>query len=405
MADRDYIWSYLHINLGLNDLQSSVAMGFFQSESGNQSKRLEGDYALKPDFALVGSQEALDSYTAGRLFGMYARSGISIKKGAYMSGGHYYPGIGMCQWTGGRSKGLMDYAAKRGMAWTSLSVQLEYLQQELSTTYKGQLLALKNATTFEEGMRAFAAFESSVIKPGTEMYKERYQNALAIYSELTGTPLADLEGLGLIDEFFGDLLSESDMGMIGMLIDPMSIDCFIAYIPPDVLDIDYESLRENRFVGVAFYGGDIRNGKYNYRSPSIEAQVRSALENDKMPFAMIVGVYAWDEESAKEECDQLFYTVSRYPPGFGLWLDLHTTSSEVLDYYYKRCQYWGLGNACGLYCNKDMLDAIGWDNYKDRYLLWLVKHFEDEAEFELLDTLLPPEFFDPDGESLLETLG
>lgn len=402
MADRDYIWSYLHKNLGLNDMQSSVAMGFFQSESGNNAKRLEGDYALKPDFALVGNQAALDAYST-RLFNMYKNSGVSINQSGYTLNSHYYPGLGMCQWTGSRSKALMDYAAQRGQSWTNLSVQLDYLGYEMSSSYAGVLSNLKNATTFEQAMAAFAPFEHSGIKPGTKMYEERYNNALTLFSELTGTSLADLEQLGLLDdpllaELFGDYLGAGD---IGMMIDPMSIDCFIAYVPPGVFDIDYDSLRENRFMGVAFYGGDITSGKYNYRSPSIEQQVLSALEHDKFPFAMIVGVYAHDEASAKEECDQLYYTISRYPPGLGLWLELHTTSSEVLDYYYKRCQYWGLGNACGLYCDKDMLDQIGWDNYKDKYLLWLVKHFETEMEFELLDTLLMPEFFDPDGESML----
>ena len=143
-------------------------------------------------------------------------------------------------------------------------------------------------------------------------------------------------------------------------------------------------------MGVAFYGGDLTGGEY--RSPSIDAQVAGALEHN-FPFAMIVGVYAYDEGSAKKECDQLYYTLSRYPPGLGLWLDLHTTSTEVLDYYFKRCQYWGLGNACGIYATKEVLAEIGWENYKEDYFFWVINHFEEEAEFDLLDTLLTPDFF------------
>ena len=388
--DRDYIWSYLHKNLGLNDLQASAAMGFFQAESGNQSKRIEGDYALKPDFGLVSSQAALDAYTSSRLFPMYARSGVGINKSGYIKDGHYYPGLGMCQWTGGRAKELMAYAAQTGRSWTSLSTQLDFLGYELTTKYGAQLSALKNATTLQEAMVAFAPFEHSGIKPGTSMYKERYSNALTIMSEMTGIPLADLEEMGLLDELFGGFLDE---GSMGMMIDPMSIDCFIVYVPPGVTDIDYDTLKENRVMGVAFYGGDITGGKYNYRSGSIDAQVLTALEHDKFPFAMIVGVYAYDEKSAKEECDQLYYTLSRYPPGLGLWLDLHTTSTEVLDYYYKRCQYWGLGNACGLYCTPEVAAEIGCDSYKDKYRLWLINHFESDEEMMILDTLLTQDFF------------
>lgn len=395
MADRDYIWSYLHKNLGLNDMQASAAMGFFQAESGNQSKRIEGDYALHPDFSIISNQAALDQYTSTRLFNIYANSGISINKSGYIKDGHYYPGLGMCQWTGNRAKELVAYANQTGRSWTSLSTQLDFLNYELTTKYSGALNALKSATTLQQAMVAFAPFEHAGIKPGTKMYNERYSNALTLFSELTGTPLADVNELGLLDEFFGDF---ADSSMMGSMIDPMSIDCFVVYVPPGVTDIDYDSLKANRVMGVAFYGGDITRGKYNYRSPSIDAQVYSALEHDKFPFAMIVGVYATDEKSAKEECDQLYYTLSRYPPGLGLWLELHTTSSEVLDYYYKRCQYWGLGNACGLYIDLDMLSAIDWDSYKDKYLLWLIKHFKDEAMFQLLDTLLTPEFFLPESE-------
>lgn len=394
-SEKDYIWSYLHTNLGLNDLQSSVAMGFFEAESHNQSKRVEGDYAFHPDFATISNSAALDSYTQ-RLLNNYASNGKSVDTGAYIRDGHYYPGLGLCQWTGGRGQALFTYAANTGRSWTSLSTQLDYLNYELHTKYHTQLAALKQATTIEQGMAAFASFEHASIwnkkdtsETFSKMYETRYGYAVTIMSEMTGIPLADLSEMGLLDEFFGDFGFSSSGGGLG--INPALTKPLIVYAPPGVTDIDYASLSENKVMGVAFYGGDIRGNRY--RSSSLDAQVAGCLENDFV-FAMIVGVYATDEKSAKKECDQLYYTISRYPPGLGLWLELHTTSTEALDYYYKRCQYWGLGNACGLYCSADILHEIEWEqNYKEKYFVWLISHFQTQSEFSLLDGSLTPDFF------------
>jgi hypothetical protein len=92
--------------------------------------------------------------------------------------------IGIGQWNSARAQGLKDYAASKGVPWTDLNTQLEYLHTELkgpeSAAYKGLLAA----QTPEDATRAMLAYErpKDWNVPGSHPQRTKYaQAAFAAY--------------------------------------------------------------------------------------------------------------------------------------------------------------------------------------------------------------------------------
>lgn len=66
--------------------------------------------------------------------------------------GDPYVGYGICQWSAvNRSQGLVDYAAEQGKNSGDINIQVEYLWQELNTTYQASVLdPILEATSVED---------------------------------------------------------------------------------------------------------------------------------------------------------------------------------------------------------------------------------------------------------------
>lgn len=118
---------------GYSDYAASGIMGAWEEESHNNANTLEGDYFLHPDIKDVTSTPIkFSEYAEKRLFPGLAKSNISINKDAYKGeDGKYYPGLGLAQWTGPRSKKLLDIARSKGKSWTDHSVQMDYFDSEM----------------------------------------------------------------------------------------------------------------------------------------------------------------------------------------------------------------------------------------------------------------------------------
>lgn len=183
------------------------------------------------------------------------------------------------------------------------------------------------------------------------------------------------------------------------LIDATKITPYIATLSSDLTTIDFIKLKASGVVGVMLYGGsyydEIHRVRQYYRSDNLKLQVASADKAD-MPYALYVDVRARSVQEAKLECDQLWYLVSKYPPELGIWLRLQTARSkgvnnQILEEYYKHFNKWGMKDKCGLYLTRYDLSKITWDNFYDRYLLWLVEPVDTMTGVD--DTLLTPEFF------------
>lgn len=94
--------------------------------------------------------------------------------------------IGIAQWNGARAQGLKDYAASKGVPWTDLNTQLEYLHSELQGPESGAYKGLLAAQTPEQAGQAMLAYErpKDWNKPGA--HPERAQYAARAYSAYGG---------------------------------------------------------------------------------------------------------------------------------------------------------------------------------------------------------------------------
>ena len=192
------IWTWLHQNTDLNDIQIAAIMGCWQAESNNNPKRLECDYigstASEIDWNSIATPEGLDDYCLNKVFPRYKT--VRIDKESYYHNGHYYPGMGLAQWTGSRTQALCDFAAQKGRAWYDLEVQLEYFMYELTGTYSKTYSKLKNATTFEDAVEAFGSgFEHPGLKRNGSLqgeYWKRVDYAKTLYNELSGQPAVNI---------------------------------------------------------------------------------------------------------------------------------------------------------------------------------------------------------------------
>lgn len=186
----EQIHNYLK-NQGYTDAGAAGIMGCWQIESSNRSDRVEGDYLKSfPGFqSVLASNKALDDYTTNVLFPAYARSNISINKNAYKGAdGHYYPGIGLAQWTGSRGQQLFDYANQNNIDWRNLSTQLAFFNQEMAN--RGLKSKINAAGS--------AADAAHVVLDGYEMYegygakapsalKKRQDAANSIFAQYSGS--------------------------------------------------------------------------------------------------------------------------------------------------------------------------------------------------------------------------
>ena len=131
------IWYFLK-NKGLNDYGVASLMGNLQAESGLNPCNMENSYERKLGFTDKTYVQAIDN-------GTYTKEQFV----------HDAVGFGVAQWTWhSRKKALYEYAKSKGVSIGDLTMQLEFLYQELSTSYKSVLSTLKNATSILEASNA-----------------------------------------------------------------------------------------------------------------------------------------------------------------------------------------------------------------------------------------------------------
>lgn len=96
-------------------------------------------------------------------------------------------GYGICQWTSnGRKSGLYDLAKAENASVGNIDAQLDWLWKELTTSYKGVLKVLQNATTVKEASdKVLTGFERP--KDQSEANKQRRaERGEKIYERFAG---------------------------------------------------------------------------------------------------------------------------------------------------------------------------------------------------------------------------
>ena len=126
--------------------------------------------------------------TAGIMGNLQQESGMDPTK--YQSGGG--KGRGICQWSYGeeRFEGLKAHAASKGVEWTDLQSQLEWLDMELQGKDSTTLALLKQKVGGYEQFKvmtnvreACRVFEESFERAGTPMMEKRYSYAEQYYEQ------------------------------------------------------------------------------------------------------------------------------------------------------------------------------------------------------------------------------
>lgn len=134
------IYNFLRSH-GYSQTATAAIMGNLAAESGFQSNNLQNSYEDKYNDK---------TYTD------------AVDKNLYDSFATDSYGYGLAQWTSsGRKKGLLDYARAKGKSISDLETQLEYLVNELSSSYSSTHNYLKGNNSFEDMSNYFLKnFES-----------------------------------------------------------------------------------------------------------------------------------------------------------------------------------------------------------------------------------------------------
>lgn len=185
------------------------------------------------------------------------------------------------------------------------------------------------------------------------------------------------------------------------VINADAIDALLISLTTKVKETDYKKLLKNHVSGVilkagSYFTSEHKVAKY-YRNQNLQKQVDQAVKAG-VRFGLYTDVRAKTVAEAKLECEQLYYTISKYPPALGVWLHLMFTTSKktnhkILDYYLSELKRWGLTKGCGVYCTKKELAKIDWKKYQDDLFLWYVKRFSKDSELAELKKVLTPDFF------------
>lgn len=113
-------------------------VGNFSAESSVTAKRYECDWLSNYRY-----NEMANEPTAEKLVGSWSAferfyPNVSLNESGYLHAGKHYIGIGIGQWTGPRSKGLIDYAKSNNKDVWLFSTQFSYMNSE------------SNASTFQQ---------------------------------------------------------------------------------------------------------------------------------------------------------------------------------------------------------------------------------------------------------------
>ena len=137
MTNEQIIWNFLYDKIG-NAYGVASMMGNLKAESNLNSKNMENYYENRLGFTDETYVQAVDNGTYTKDQFVYDRCGFGLSQTTFWS----------------RKKALYEYAKSQGVSIGNLTMQLEFLYQELSISYKSVLSTLKNATSILEASNA-----------------------------------------------------------------------------------------------------------------------------------------------------------------------------------------------------------------------------------------------------------
>lgn len=137
MANEKIIWDFFK-SKGLNDYACSGILGNLKAESNLDPHNLQNTYERSLGFTDDEYVRAIDNGTYTKEQFIYDQAGFGLSQTTYFS----------------RKKALYEYAKSQNKSIGDLTMQLEFIYKELSTSYKSVLSTLKNATSVLEASNA-----------------------------------------------------------------------------------------------------------------------------------------------------------------------------------------------------------------------------------------------------------
>lgn len=206
----EQMWQWLRYK-GMKLPEASVAgiMGVWKAE-GVRPKMIEGAYSepetslAEPIYdAIVGDP---DNNEAGlkQLWDYTPKHAVQKNGGNlayYMYDGHPWAGIGLAQWTAGRTYKLLKHAWEDRRKWYELLPQLQFFEKELQTTHTkagNELLNGEGHTPEEMAQMFWTDFEGFTWGPESA-YAKRRQNARNVYEQFKGTAEINSTNFGSIN--------------------------------------------------------------------------------------------------------------------------------------------------------------------------------------------------------------
>lgn len=113
-----------------------------------------------------------DIQTAAIIGNLYQESGLNSSRVEYGTG----EGIGIVQWSFGRKQQLKDYCASKGVKWSDLNAQLEFLVKELKSSqfYQPYKSTFDNPYSIDDATEAYCwGFERPNAKKAGMEYRKK----------------------------------------------------------------------------------------------------------------------------------------------------------------------------------------------------------------------------------------
>lgn len=171
------------------------------------------------------------------------------------------------------------------------------------------------------------------------------------------------------------------------------------------LDNLQTDLRTQKVCGGVIEAGYLYDSMYikrEFKSPRFYEQIHAFDEMD-IPYGLWMTCRARTEAEAKAEMAELRKCIQVSKLNLGVWLDLKfsanrttTQNDEIINIYKKLLADMGLSGKIGLYVTPEQLKTITWADHQNEWLLWLVDRLQYNADLEVLDALLIPDFWNVD---------
>lgn len=187
MSNEKIIWNFLK-NKGLTDYGVAGIMGNLFAESGLSPINLQNSF--EKDLKYTDA-----TYTA------------AVDNGSYTNFVNDKAGYGLAQWTyWSRKQKLLNYAKSVGKSIGGLDMQLDFLWQELTTSFKGVVAVLKSATSVRQASNVVLLdFEAPKKKDEIKTQNDRAAFSQIYYDKFAQEPVVEDIDLNTFTQLFNEL--------------------------------------------------------------------------------------------------------------------------------------------------------------------------------------------------------